>query len=299
MKQLSTYRFYELGARLHGLLGAECGTRATDMFGPLTEIQAMLDGFIKGESIAFSTSKDDATKLLNKIGSIFNRYFIDPSTKQLKKLDNEDRIDAHEFATLRGLVEKFEHALAAELNRAPAYATEKCGIYSTYDLAENAHEMFAENLRQILPPAALSEFSLAGRALAFGLATAAVVHMLRSVEMTLRSYYEVFVGGTPVTKAERNYSIYIKKLAALAEEDDNAKRPDKRVIQMLAQIKERYRNPLVVADAAMSMDEAMQLFGMSSALISMMAEVVASNRRSVLGASHTASDPCDGDLEEQ
>ncbi|MFA4993746.1 MAG: hypothetical protein WC521_00340 [Bdellovibrionales bacterium] len=294
MKQLNSYRFYELGARLHCLFG-ENGMRVADMFGPLSEIQTMLDGFIKGDTIALSTSKSDATKLLNKIGAIFDRYFIDPSTKQLKNQDGEDRIDTHELATLRGLVEKFEHALAADLNCAPTYIADKCGIYSTYDLAENAQEMFAEGLRGAIPVAAQNEFCSAGRALAFGLGTAAVVHTLRSVEMTLRSYYEIYVGSVPA-KAERNYSIYIKKLAALADEEDRAMRPDRRVIQMLAQIKERYRNPLVVSDAAASMDEAMQLFGMASALISMMAETILSNRRKNI-ESKSGSD--EGDMDEE
>ncbi|MFA5040084.1 MAG: hypothetical protein WC464_00425 [Bdellovibrionales bacterium] len=297
MKQLNSYRFYELGAKLHGLLGTENGTRISDMFAPLSEIQTMLDGFIKGNGIAFSTSKSDAVKLLNKIGALFNRYFIDPSTKTLKTIDNEDRIDTHELATLRGLVEKFEHALAAELNRAPAYVAEKCGIYSTYDLAENAQEIFADNLRRAIPAGAQTEFSLAGRALAFGLGTASVVHTLRAVEMTLRGYYEVFVGSVP-SKTERNYSAYIKKLVALADEDDRATRPDKRVIQMLAQIKEHYRNPLINTDVVMSVDEAMQLFGMASALISMMAEAISTGRRKAIESSHSPKESGDSDSEE-
>ena len=268
------------------------------MFAPLSEIQTMLDGFIKGDTIALSTSKADAVKLLNKISAIFNRYFIDPPTKQLKNQDGEDRIDTHELAMLRGLVEKFEHALAADLNRAPTYIADKCGIYSIYDLAENAQEIFADNLRGAIPAAAQSEFCSAGRALAFGLGTASVVHTLRAVEMTLRSYYEVFAGSAPA-KAERNYSIYIKKLAALADEEDRAVRPDRRIIQMLAQIKERYRNPLVVSDAAASVDEAMQLFGMASALISMMAEVIVDGRRrKSIETVHSALDPNESDPEE-
>jgi hypothetical protein len=278
MKQLNSYRFYELGAKLHGLFGTEGGARITDMFAPLSEAQTLLDGFIKGDVIVLSTSKSDAVKLLNKIGAIFNRYFIDPATKQLKSQDGEDRIDVHELAMLRGLVEKFEHALAAELNCAPTYVADKCGIYSTYDLAENAQEIFAENLRTAIPADAQNDFCEAGRALAFGFGTAAVVHTLRAIEMTLRSYYEVFVGSMPA-KAERNYSMYIKKLIALSEEEERSIRPDKRVIQMLAQIKEHYRNPLIVSDSSASVDEALQLFGMASALISMMAEVIAASRR--------------------
>lgn len=295
MKQLNPFRFYELGAKLHSLLGAENGPRAADMFGPLSEAQALLDAFIKGDVLPLSTSKGDAIKLLNKIGAIFNRYFIDPSTKQLKSQEGEDRIDTHELNILRGLVEKFEHALAAELNCTPSYLVEKVGIYSTNELAENAASIFAEALRAAIPAGAQREFNAGGRALAFGLGTASVVHTLRAIEMTLRSYYEVFAGTAPA-KAERNYSIYIKKLTSLAEEEDSDDRPDRRVIQMLAQIKEHYRNPLVIADAAMSTDEAVQLFGMGSALISMMAEVILEHRRK--GVNRPALDPSESEDED-
>jgi hypothetical protein len=298
MERLNSYRFYELGAKLHSLFGTENGARIADLFAPLSEAQTMLDGFIKGDLIPLSTSKPDAVKLLNKIGAIFNRYFIDPSTKQLKTQDGEDRIDTHELAMLRGLVEKFEHALAAELNSAPTYVAGKCGIYSTFDLAENAEDIFPENLRGAISAGTRKEFCLAGRSLAFGLGTAAVVHTLRAVESTLRSYYEIFVGSVPA-KVERNYSIYIKKLTALADEEDREFRPDKRVIQMLSQIKEHYRNPLMASDVVISADEAMQLFGMAASLISMMAEVIVSSRRKAVEAVRaTALDPSESDSDE-
>ena len=156
MQQLNSYRFYELGAKLHSLFCSSNQSRINDMFAPLTEAQALLDGFIKGDNFALETSKTDATKLLNKISSVFNRYFIDPSTKQLKNPAGEDRIDAHEMSLIHTLIEKFEHALAAELNRAPTYVAGKCGIYSTYDLAENAQKVFSDNLRPVIP-AALSQ----------------------------------------------------------------------------------------------------------------------------------------------
>jgi hypothetical protein len=296
MKQLNSYRFYELGAKLHGLFSSESSARVSDMFSPLSEAQTLLDAFIKGDAITLNTSKSDAVKLLNKIGAIFNRYFIDPSTRQLLKTqESEDRIDAHELSMLRSLVEKFEHALAAELNRAPTYVAGKRGIYSTYDLAENAEEIFSESLRSSIPAAAQAEFTSAGRALAFSLGTAAAMHTLRAVEMMLRSYYENFTGAAPA-KSERNYSVYVKKLAAMSEEEDRAHRPDKRVIQMLAQVKDHYRNPLVTAEAAISVDEATQLFGMASAIISLMAEAVAQRRRA--GAATEAEDaakPLTGD----
>jgi len=271
MQQLNSYRFYELGAKLHALFCGRAQGRIAEMFVPLTEAQALLDSFIKGDPFTLETSKTDATRLLNKLSAVFNRYFIDPTTKQLKTPTGEDRIDPHEMSMMQSLLEKFEHALAAELNRAPTYLAEKRGIYSTFDLAENAQQIFSKSLQDVIPASAQNEFNAAGRGLVFGLGTAAALHMLRAIEMVLKQYYEMFAG--PVSaKSERNYAIYLKKLAALADEEETAFRPDKRVVQMLAQIKDHYRNPLLSADGAVSLEEATSLFGMASALISMMAE---------------------------
>jgi len=270
MQQLNAYRFYELGSRLYALFNMRTQGRVADMFAPLTEAQTLLDGFIKGDPFALETSKADANRLLAKISSVFNRYFIDPATRQLKNPTGEDRIDAHELSLIMSLVEKFEHALAAELNRAPTYLASKCGIYSTYDLAENAHEIFSKDLQAVIPETALGEFDLAGRSLVFGLGTAASLHILRSLEITLKPYYELF--AAPATsKSERNYAIYLKKLATLADEEEVAFRPDKRVVQMLSQIKDHYRNPLIAAESSVTLDDALSLFGMASALMTLMA----------------------------
>lgn len=290
MKQLNTYRFYELGAKLHSLFCQTHQGRIADMFAPLTEAQTLLDSFIKGENFTLETSKAEANRLLSKIGTVFNRYFIDPSTKQLLTPTGEDRIDAHEISLILALVEKFEHALAAELNRASTYVAGKYGIYSTYDLAENAEKVFGDNLRSAIPVAAQNEFKEAGRALAFGLGTAASIHMLRSIEIMLKVYYETFAG--PISaKSERNYSMYLKKLASMAEEEDRQPRPDKRVVQMLAQIKDHYRNPLLAPEASVPVEEATQLFGMASALISLMAERVVASKSKSEGKSGKNANP--------
>jgi hypothetical protein len=294
MQPLNIYRFYELGAKLHGLFCLTTQGRVADMFAPFTEAQALLDSFIKGDIFALEDSKTDATRLLNKLGAVFNRYFIDPTTKQLKSPTGEDRIDPNELSLINTLVEKFEHALAGELNRTPSYLAEKCGIYSTSDLAENAQRVFSQSLRNVIPSGALGEFNSAGRALAFGFGTAATMHMLRAIEITLKLYFETFVGAAS-GKGERNYTVYLKKLAALAEDDSKPQRPDRRVIQMLEQIKEHYRHPLLSPDTTISADEATQLFGLTSALITMMAEQMDNSRHAEKKSGKAALMPDDDD----
>ncbi len=278
MQHLNPYRFYEIAAKLHGLFNSTTQFRVADMFGPLTEAQTVLDNLIKGDPIPLETSKAEATRLLNKISSVFNRYFIDPSSRQIKPPGGEDRIDAHEIALLQSLVEKFEHALAAELNHAPTYFATKRGIYSTYDLIENAYQTFSPDVLNIIPATAQSEFGLAGRALAYGLGSAATMHLLRAVEVVLKQYYELF-SGTSVSKAERSYSIYLKKLASMSEDESADMRPDKRLLQMLAQIKEHYRNPLTAPESHVTAEQATSLFGLATAIITLMAEQIMANQK--------------------
>ncbi len=273
MQHLNPYRFYELAAKLRGLFNSTTQFRMADMFGPLTEAQNALDSLIKGDPFPLETSKADATRLLNKISGVFNRYFIDPSSRQIKAPTGEDRMDAHEIATLQSLVEKFEHSLAAELNHAPTYFATKRGIYSTYDLIENAYQTFSPDILAIIPATAQSEFGIAGRALAYGLGTAATMHLLRAVEVVLKQYYEMYT-GTTVSKAERSYSIYLKKLVGLSEDDSNPNRPDRRLLQMLAQIKEHYRNPLTAPESSVTVEQATSLFGLATAIITLMGEKI-------------------------
>lgn len=287
MRHLNPYSFYDLAAKLHGLFHANSQHRVADMFGPLTEAQNALDILIKGDPFPLETSKADATRLLGKLANVFNRYYIDQNSKQVKVATGEDRIDAHEVAMLQSLLEKFEHALAADLNRSPTYTAEKRGIYSTYDLIENASQALPASLVKIIPSAAVQEFNTSGRALAFGLGTAAAVHLLRAIELVLRQYYEIFA-GSPAAKNERNFAIYLKKLTAMADEESNTAKPDKRVIQMLAQIKDQYRNPLAVPDQSITTEQATALLGMATAIISLMAEQIHALQTATKSGKHDA-----------
>lgn len=270
MQHLNPFRLYDLAAKLHGLFNNQ-PAQVADLFGPLTEIQAALDALIKGEPFALDASKPDAIKLLNKIGAIFNKYYIDAGTKQLRAPDSQDHIEQHEITVLRSLVELFGHSLAADLNKSPVYIVSKRGIYFTQDLIENAHLAFSAPALTAIPSGAQSEFDSAGRALAFGLGTAASMHMLRAIEITLKEYYELFAGvSTP--KAERNFGIYLKKLASMAEDEAALHKPDRRLLQMLAQIREQFRNPLITTEISVSVDQATSLFGLAVAIISQMAE---------------------------
>ena len=276
MQQLNAYRFYELGARLHGLF-SNSNPRINDMFAPLTEAQTLLDNLIKGEDFTLDVAKPDANRLLGKISAVFNRYFIDPTTKQLRDSVGEDRIDNQEIAIINSLIERFEHSLAADINRAAIYVATKRGIYATLDLAEQAENIFSAPLRKLIPQSAQNEINQSGRALVFGLGTASAIHTLRAVDLMLRTYAEAFIGTA--LKSERNYTTYLKKLASMVEgAEERPNGPDNRVVHMLTQIKEHYRAPLLTPENSVGIEEATQLLGIAGSLVSMMAEHLATRQ---------------------
>lgn len=275
MQQIDPCKLYELGAKLHGLFETGGQLYAADLFLPLTDAQKILDALIKGEMIALTVAKPDATRLLTQISSLFDKHFIDPSSKQMRQPSSEDLVEANDIKLIRTCLEKFERALAAEFSRHSAWMASKRGIYETDDLIANAVRAVPEPLRDHVPDSGKEEMNEAGRALAFGLGSAAAMHMLRATELMVHRYHEVFAGGPIANKSERNLATYLRKLNALAEEDhDGRNRPDPRVVQLLVLIKDRYRNPLLQPETNFTVDDATVLLGLCTSAIAQMADQI-------------------------
>lgn len=277
MQQLQQFRFYELGARLYGIFNVRTHQRIADLFGPLTEAQKALDALIKGDPITLKSAKPEATRLLTQISSLFDKYFIDQVSRQLRFPAPEEKMDTQELALVELALQKFDSALAAELGRHIVFLTPQCGIYNVADLIDNAHRAVPEHLLQAVPEAACRELDAAGRALGFDLGTAATMHALRALELMTAAYYELY--AAPLTnRNERNLATYIRKLAALADDDSVKKRPDQRRIDLLSQIKDSYRNPLMSSDVAVETGSAAALFGLVVSAITQLAEPVAAQQ---------------------
>ncbi len=271
MQSVTQYRFYELGVKLHAITGCAANMRALDLFSPLMEAQTILDALIKGDPVTLSLAKPDANKLLSKLSALFNRYFIDPASKQFRMPTVDEKIDQHEISLLRALLQKFEMSFAAELSRMPAYGVGKQGIFSTEELVENADGALSDAVREMVSPDVLADYKAAGRAIAFGLGSAAVMHLLRAIERVMVGYYESFGSAPMGPKIERNWNNTIKRLNALCDEtlDSDA---DRRIVQLLTQIRERYRNPLTQSDVDYLTDDALTLFNLGGSVMSMMVE---------------------------
>lgn len=271
-QQMMHYKFYDLGAKLYGIFNIRTHGRIADLFGPLADAQKSLDALIKGDPIELKIAKSEAVKLLTQISALFDKYFIDQSSRQVRFPSGEAKIDAQELALIELALEKFESALAAELGRVVVYTAVQRGIYSAADLIENAHRAVPDDLLAYVPDAAQRELDAAGRALGFALGTAAAVHTLRALEIVTAAYYELFNGAPAHSRGERNLATYLRKLTTMAEDEDVKMRPDLQLVQLLTQIKETYRNPVQNIEAAMTESAAATLFGLVTSAITQLAE---------------------------
>ncbi len=272
MTPISQYKFYDLGAKLHRVVSNRTAVGAAEMFVPLMEAQTALDTLIKGDPIQLEVSRSEANALLNKLGAIFDKNFIDLNTRQFRFPGREEVIDAHELTLLRSLVEKFETAFASELSRKAVFTVPKRGLFDTYELTEHADNQFSEETLRIMPEHVRTDIRMAGRALAFGLSAACCFHLVRAAEDLLSRYNEAFGGGT-ATKPNILWNESLPRLIAMSK-GKGANSPDPRILSMLSDIESRVRPALRANGTPVSINDATILFGTTSSMISLMLEAL-------------------------
>ncbi len=292
MNPVNQYRFYELGAKLYRVIAHSSSVAAADMFVPLMEAQNALDSLIKGDPFPIDFAKQDANALLNRLGALFNRYFIDTSSRQFRFPTRDEMIDTHELALLRSLVEKFETALSAELNRRAVYIVPRRGIYDPHDLAEKAEMQFDEETVSRMSEPMREEIRAAGRSLAFGLATAACFHLIRAIEGALAMYMEG-VTRTPAANADNLWKDALNRLSGA--EKDKFLSADARLAGLLREVDTRYRNALNKPGASFTMQEALIFFGIASSLLTLTMESMAQRRGSSLSKMKETKDSIESD----
>lgn len=272
MTPISQYKFYDLGAKLHRVVSNRTAVGAAEMFVPLMEAQTALDALIKGEPIQLDSARTEANHLLNKLGSIFDRHFIDMTTRQFRFPGREEVIDAHELTLLRSLVEKFETALASELSRRAVFLVPKRGLFDSYELSEHADHQFSENTLNVMPDHVRADIRLAGRALAFGLASACCFHLIRAVEDILGKYAQAYGCGS-ATKPSVLWNESLPRLIAMSK-SKSAQSPDTRILAMLSDIEGRTRPALQRADSSISIGDATLFFNAAASMLSLMLDTL-------------------------
>jgi hypothetical protein len=102
----------------------------------------------------------------------------------------------------------------------------------------------------------------AGKCLAFEVPTAAGFHIFRAAEAVLRRFYLEVVGTLPKLKS-RNWGVYISNLRKHGG-------VDARILSLLDQIKDLYRNPIMHPETRLDMKQALSLVGVAESVMSAM-----------------------------
>jgi hypothetical protein len=202
----------------------------------------------------------------------------------------DDADDRHRFrwfiiSRLKNSLQSFTSVFAAECRQASTYNVDRIGIYSTGALIESASLGLAEEVRSVISDLAKAEYDSSARCLAFRLPTAAGFHIMRAVEFVLVPYVQAF-SGRSFESLNTNWGSYIAHLEQIIK-SGKRKKPKSQNIDLLRQLKNNHRNPVMHADLILSEQEAQDVFSIGGVVINALAlELIshgAPNQRTVIG----------------
>jgi hypothetical protein len=261
MKQINTFSIYELARSLHPLrnLPQDPSQIEKAHFYPLFHAQWWLDGFVKDQNIPLDLSLNAATELSAWMDRLMNKIVA------IETASSEDeKVKPYELQTLITKLDFFEHVLSAELQKHLTYVVSQIGGLSMPLLVNKAEVNLTEDALKVVPESARKDFREAGRCLAFETPTAAGFHAMRATEAVLRVYF------TLITKQDSSRMDW----GTCTQELMRSGNANRKVIQVLDQIRDVHRNPLMHPQDFLSMKEAIGLFDIAKSAINAVAEEI-------------------------
>lgn len=166
---------------------------------------------------------------------------------------------------VRHLVEKFKTVFLSELSTLPSFLVAGKECYDTNTLLEEGHKLLPSSLIQKAPEA-IPDVMQAGRALAFELATACGFHVFRATEAVIKRYWDQASGGSERPRLETigSYAVELEKRGY----------GDAKIIESLKQMAKLHRNPLIHPEAILTVEEAIDILGISRSVIGAMLRVL-------------------------
>lgn len=151
--------------------------------------------------------------------------------------------------------------LNSELSVQPTYFMFPKQAYDIETLLIDDTKLFSEECRGSFTEKEKYDIDQAAKCLVFEVPTAAAFHMLRATESVIRRYYAQVVGTLPAPKS-RNWGVYLVQLRRCGG--------DAKVLAVLEEIKDLYRNPIIHPETQVEMEEALSLVGVAETAISAM-----------------------------
>lgn len=267
MKQINTYGLYQLANQLAPLRSLPIVpgdfTRDRHVYVLMLAIFWLNQFFDTNKVLTLELSADAATEL---------RIAIERVSSKLWKEPPED-IEVWELNSITAKLAQLESVMSLELQRDQTYLVSQIGGYSMPLLVTKAEVNILEDALAVIDEHAKKDFREAGKCLAFEVWTAAGFHAMRATEHVLRQYYKEFTGK------DAGHIEWATCVQELKKAKANPK-----VVQVLDQIRDLHRNPLMHPEDFLSMKEAISLFDIAKSAIGSLAEEIAKLRAAAAAA---------------
>ena len=276
MNRVDVYRLYEAGHQTHPVTQLFGEIDPLRLFSVLTGARAALTAFLgPPEMVPMTLSKGAAIELLNEVDRVFSRHFVEPDTGNWRL--PPDNAPIHDFwvEQVRTRAVAFEAILRSDMQNAAIYSVAKKGSYETSDLVDQADITFSPTLGGVIGEQAKSEYRNAGRALAFGLDSAAGYHACRAVEAVLRAYVRHCTG-----KPDDKMATWHDLLKAL--EDPNCPiKAEPKTLHEIKALKDFDRNPLMHLRVTLTPEDADIILSRAKVVMTLMAQEIPANAQNV------------------
>ncbi|MBB5342251.1 hypothetical protein [Tunturibacter empetritectus] len=198
----------------------------------------------------------------SKLAATLDGFLWDPSGPQtlvvgarfIGVVDPKRALTADEVDRVKKGLDTLESVLAAEMGQADIWAVSEKGLYSIRKLVDSARDALSTTAQSVIWNTALTDYSEAGKCLAFERFTASGFHSLRSLESVIKQYVLTATGKLPPHNRQ-NWGEYIDQL-------DKSKAPAA-ILGTLRSIKDNHRNPLMHPEDILDEREAISLFQIS------------------------------------
>lgn len=258
MKQINTYGLYQLASQLAPLRTYPSDPKELTKYHAHTLWLATywIDQFFTvNRVLPLEISADAARELSAALEALATRVWSD---------ETRGEIAAWDLQYIITKLTELETVMSLELQRHQTYLVSQIGGYSMPLLTTKAEVNILEDALAVIDEHAKKDFREAGRCLAFEVPTAAGYHAMRATENVLRQYYAL-VMGKPTDRIDwATCTQELKKAGA-----------NKKVVQVLDQIRDLHRNPLMHPEEFLSMKDAISLFDIAKSAIGSLAEEIA------------------------
>lgn len=247
---------YKIGALVSPLTKLSGAQSSLSVLGPVFLAHQELAEMLMSNFFSLKTSRRSGEALQKVLSEMTKKCLEGPCESRCEQI-----IEAYAVKRVAEAAKEFEITLKAELNTAPCYLVISKGGYDIDVLMREPWRMFPEGLVKFVPES-LYDVSEAGKCLAFEIPSAAAFHLHRINEAVLHRYWDVVSDGESIPK-KSSMGLYINKL-------EEGKKGDIKVIASLKQIKDLHRNPTIHPGDKLTVQEAIELFGIIVSVVSMM-----------------------------